>query len=190
MLRERLLERRQLLTREALDGRDLRAVGLDREHRAALGGDAVEVDRARPQLPVSQPMCVPVRERSSRRKWTSSRRAGTSCSYAWPFTVTVTTWLDVGVTARLPFARSAASGTARTVDVSARLRRYLDRRVDVGRRVERRTEPLDRGPGGGSSTSTPESFSSTAVARTRTAATHPSATRQAPSATDAAAFAT
>jgi hypothetical protein len=42
-----------------------------------------------PQLPVSQPMCEPVRSRSSRRKWIRRRRASTSRSYDSPLTVTV-----------------------------------------------------------------------------------------------------
>ena len=52
----------------ALDGLDLGAVGLDRQHHAALDRGAVEGTVQAPQLPVSQPMCVPVRPRSSRRK--------------------------------------------------------------------------------------------------------------------------
>ena len=43
-----------------------------------------------PQLPVSQPMWLPVRSRSSRTKWMSSFRASTSRSYSTPLTVTVT----------------------------------------------------------------------------------------------------
>ena len=48
MLGERPLQRRQLavLAGEALDGRDLGAVGLDREQHAALHRLAVEEDRA------------------------------------------------------------------------------------------------------------------------------------------------
>ena len=41
-----------------------------------------------PQLDVSQPTCVPVRPRVSRRKWTSSNRGSTSADRLWPFTVT------------------------------------------------------------------------------------------------------
>src|SRR3954451_16341996 len=37
-----------------------------------------------PQLPVSQPMCGPVRSTSSRRKWTRRSDAGTSRSYVVP----------------------------------------------------------------------------------------------------------
>ena len=65
---------------QVLDRADPRAVGLDGQHHAALHGLAVELDVQAPQLPVSQPMCVPVRSRSSRRKCTSSRRAATSRS--------------------------------------------------------------------------------------------------------------
>jgi hypothetical protein len=43
-----------------------------------------------PQLPVSQPMWLPVSPRSSRRKWMSRRRASTSRSYDTPFTSTAT----------------------------------------------------------------------------------------------------
>jgi hypothetical protein len=43
-----------------------------------------------PQLPVSQPMWLPVRPRSSRMKWISSRRASTSRSYSTALTSTVT----------------------------------------------------------------------------------------------------
>ena len=41
-----------------------------------------------PQLPVSQPMWLPVRSRSSRMKWISSFRASTSRSYVVPLIVT------------------------------------------------------------------------------------------------------
>src|SRR5262245_14646148 len=40
-----------------------------------------------PQLDVSQPTCVPVSPRVSRRKCTRSRRASTSWSYRTPFTL-------------------------------------------------------------------------------------------------------
>src|SRR5215207_4399497 len=43
-----------------------------------------------PQFDVSQPQCVPVRPRSSRRKCTSSRLGSISRVYCSPFTVTVT----------------------------------------------------------------------------------------------------
>ena len=48
MLAERLLQRRQLavVAREALDGRDRRAVGLHGEHAAALDRVAAELDGA------------------------------------------------------------------------------------------------------------------------------------------------
>ena len=55
-----------------------------------------------PQLPVSQPMWLPVRSRSSRMKWISSLRASTSRSYSVPLIVTV-----IG----LPY-ETAASGAA------------------------------------------------------------------------------
>ena len=48
---------------EALDGGDGRAVGGDRQHRAALHRDAVDVDDAGAALRVSQPTWVPVRPR-------------------------------------------------------------------------------------------------------------------------------
>ena len=81
MVGEGLLERGQLAVgREALDRPHLRAVGLDGEEHAALDRQPSRCTVQAPQLPVSQPMCVPVRSRSSRMKWTSSRRAGTSRS--------------------------------------------------------------------------------------------------------------
>src|SRR5215208_1301626 len=43
-----------------------------------------------PQLEVSQPTCVPVSPRLSRRKWTSSNLGSTSSDRRWPFTVTET----------------------------------------------------------------------------------------------------
>src|SRR4051812_47603394 len=43
-----------------------------------------------PQLDVSQPTCVPVSPRVSRRKWTRSRRGSTSALSCAPFTVIVT----------------------------------------------------------------------------------------------------
>ena len=42
-----------------------------------------------PQLPVSQPMCVPVMSRSSRIAWTSRRRGSTSIVCSVPLTVSV-----------------------------------------------------------------------------------------------------
>ena len=42
-----------------------------------------------PQLPVSQPMWLPVWSRSSRMKWIRSRRASTSRSKVSPFSETV-----------------------------------------------------------------------------------------------------
>ena len=42
-----------------------------------------------PQLPVSQPMWLPVRSRSSRMKWMRSLRASTSRSYVVPLIVTL-----------------------------------------------------------------------------------------------------
>ena len=51
LLPERVLQRMELaVLREALDRRDLRAVGLDREDRAGLHGLAVEEHRARAAL--------------------------------------------------------------------------------------------------------------------------------------------
>ena len=90
-----------------------------------------------PQLPVSQPMCVPVRSRSSRMKCTSSRRASTSRSYVVPLIST----RDRPAVARLAHrlipslarrrparrARSTTSASAPAVVGAARARRRADR---------------------------------------------------------------
>ena len=126
-----------------------------------------------PQLPVSHPMCVPVRSRSSRRKWTSRRRAGTSFSTRSPFTVTVTTWLDVGLGRLIPSLaplprglrgrRTSPRGCAGSRPTHGR--RTVDRASHRGPRPLR--EPMPRPP-------RPRSRrSSTAVARSGTAATQP-----------------
>jgi hypothetical protein len=52
--------------------------GLRGQHRAGLHRLAVDMDDAGAALLVSQPTCVPVRPRCSRRKWTSSVRSSTS----------------------------------------------------------------------------------------------------------------
>ena len=68
-----------------------------------------------PQLPVSQPMCVPVRSRSSRMKWTSRRRAVDLALVASsPLTSTAIVLLVDRLVARHPLALSAACRTART----------------------------------------------------------------------------
>ena len=71
-----------------------------------------------PQLPVSQPMWLPVRSRSSRRKWMSSLRASTSRSYV----VAVDGDRDVSIDAA-PLSSSCA-WRARTASTSARCVRY------------------------------------------------------------------
>ena len=55
-------------------------------HDLALSPSTMTVHA--PQLLVSQPMCVPVSPKSSRRRWTSRRRGSTSASRASPLTVT------------------------------------------------------------------------------------------------------
>ena len=77
MVAERLAGAAELaVVGEALDRGDPGAVGLDGEHRAALDGAPSTSTVQAPQLPVSQPMWVPVRPSSSRRKWMRSWRAG------------------------------------------------------------------------------------------------------------------
>ena len=76
---ERLLERMQpAFGGQALDGRDGRAVRLDRQDRARLHGCPSTWTVQAPHWLVSQPTWVPVRPRSSRSSWTSSRRGSTS----------------------------------------------------------------------------------------------------------------
>ena len=79
-LPETFLDRMELaVLLESFDGRDLTAVRLHGEHGARLHRLVVEMTVHAPQCVVSQPMCVPSR-RSSRRKWTSSRRESTCLS--------------------------------------------------------------------------------------------------------------
>ena len=90
----------------------------------------------RRSCPVSQPMWLPVRSRSSRMKWIRSLRASTSRSYVVPLTVTE---IDAGRRDRCSHAQLLAFGawsTARTASTSARWVRYSLGRVDVGRRIE------------------------------------------------------
>src|SRR5579862_3787421 len=88
-----------------------------------------------PQLPVSQPMWLPVRSRSSRTKWISSLRASTSRSYSTPLTVTVTAREE----AASAISASLRSLTRRTHGQDFReVDSVLARRVDVRRRRELR----------------------------------------------------
>ncbi len=74
--------------REALDGGDLRAVGLRGEHVARLDGAAVEMDRARAALArCRSPRACRSSARSLRRNSTSSVRGSTSAVTALPLTV-------------------------------------------------------------------------------------------------------
>ena len=122
-----------------------------------------------PQLPVSQPMWLPVRSRSSRMKWISSLRASTSRSYVVPLTVTaiVCEVETVSASTWCQLLFFAAWATARTASTCGEVRAVLARRVHVGgrgrgsrRRRQRRT-----------AASSSESGSST----TGTASTQPSA---------------
>ena len=63
-----------------------------------------------PQLLVSQPMCVPVSPKSSRRRWTSRRRGSTSASRASPLTVR---WTVLGGHRALPPTRTPARARRR-----------------------------------------------------------------------------
>ena len=60
---------------EALDGRDLRSVRLNREHRARLHRDAVDEHGARPAIRCVAPDVRSGRARDSRMKCTSSVRS-------------------------------------------------------------------------------------------------------------------
>ena len=111
-----------------------------------------------PQLPVSQPMWLPVRSRSSRRKWMRSLRGSTSRSYVVPLTVTVTSISGL----RPPRAARVASTSARWMRYS--LEAWTS---DGGMRFAART-----------ASATPSGPS--AVRSTGTASTQPSATRTAP----------
>ena len=94
MLPERVLHRMQVaLGAEALDGRDLRAVGLDGEDVQDFTAWPSRCTVHAPQLDVSQPTCVPVRPRSSRMAWTSSLRGSTSIVRVSPLTVRLTEWV-------------------------------------------------------------------------------------------------
>ena len=81
-----------------------------------------------PQLPVSQPMWLPVRSRSSRRKWMRSLRGSTSRSYSRAVDG------DRDVHQRF----SAACRAARVGEHLGEMRAVLARRVDVGRRIDAR----------------------------------------------------
>ena len=119
-----------------------------------------------PQFPVSQPMCVPVRSRSSRRRWTSSRLTSTSRSY----TLAVDRDRDALTADGLDHA---AASTARTATVSERCLRYS----------------ADAWTSDGGSRSAPRTASRTApssgaeLRTTGVAATHPSPILARPSAT-------
>ena len=78
-LAERLLHRaeRAVGGADALDGGDVGAVGLHREHQARAHRVAVDRTVHAPHTPCSQPRCVPVRPQSSRRKSASVLRAST-----------------------------------------------------------------------------------------------------------------
>ena len=88
VLVEGLLQRMELAAvGQALDRADLGAVGLHREHGARARRLAVDEIVHAPQMPCSQPTCVPVRPRSSRRKSTSSLRGSQRPSRVAPLTV-------------------------------------------------------------------------------------------------------
>ncbi len=125
-----------------------------------------------PQFPVSQPMCVPVRSRSSRRKWTSRRRASTSRSWRSPLTSTEIRWLLTGSITRPPPADGAHGD-----DLGEVLRYSAEACTSDGGSI-----PAPR-------TASRTAFSSGAeVKTTGVAATQPSATRASPSSIVAAAL--
>src|SRR5262249_31486389 len=88
-----------------------------------------------PQLPVSHPIWLPVRSRSSRTKWISSLRASTSRSKVSPLIVTVIDReVDTGVVA-------ICSASLRLVECPDRehlgeVPAIVARGVDVGRRLQ------------------------------------------------------
>ena len=126
-----------------------------------------------PQLPVSQPMWLPVRSRSSRTKWIRSRRASTSRSYCCPLTSTVIVLREVASTSSfLRPARQRAGRGSRPDVAGSRLRRARPT-ADRGRRpglprAQRRARPIR------------------ALTRTGVASTHPIARRGAPPSIEAA----
>src|SRR6187200_84382 len=93
-------------------------------------------------------MCVPVRARSSRRKCTSRRRVGTSCSYVVPFTLTLTTCSVTGVvdTSSPRFLGSLQDGPhGRRLGEAAPV---IGRRMNVRGRIQRVAEAFDGRPEG------------------------------------------
>ena len=86
-----------------------------------------------PQLLVSQPTWVPVRPRSSRRKWTRRRRGSTSASWASPLTVTEMCWVVIVVLASYAYARarSTAVRRARSGQLGDHRPLVFDRTADV-----------------------------------------------------------
>jgi len=95
---------------EPLDGRDLTAVGLHRHTVHDFTGWPSSSTVHAPQWVVSQPMCVPVSRKLSRKRCTRRRRDSTSASRAAPFTVTVI--LVRAHVTDLPRAGLPASGRA------------------------------------------------------------------------------
>src|SRR6478735_2160869 len=92
-----------------------------------------------PQLPVSHPMWLPVRSRSSRMKWISSFRASTSRSYVVPLTVTEIVCEVETVSASTwsaPVLRCLGDGA--NGEHLREVRAVLARRVHVGGRGEAR----------------------------------------------------
>src|SRR4029077_9607206 len=85
-----------------------------------------------PQCEVSQPTCVPVRRRFSRRKCTSSSRDSTSASRTAPFTVTLI--LCFAMSASRPFERRLQRPSA---EHARHLALVLDRAAPVGARLGR-----------------------------------------------------
>src|SRR5689334_16060222 len=85
-----------------------------------------------PQFPVSQPMWLPVRSRSSRRKWMSRRRASTSRSYVAPFTSTVIVLRLTGSTS----VPSCGLGDRASCEHLGQVAPVVGRGVNVGGRVE------------------------------------------------------
>src|SRR5262249_31478259 len=72
MLDECALHRVQLVAvGEAFDRADALALGLDREHQAGLTASSSRITVHAPQMPCSQPICVPVSPHSSRMTSTS-----------------------------------------------------------------------------------------------------------------------
>src|SRR5690242_20301417 len=92
-----------------------------------------------PQLLVSQPTCVPVSPKTSRRRWTRSSRGSTSASRASPLTVTVMCWVVIVApcsrVGQRPDERLAERAEGQLGDHRALV---LDGSADVGGRVAHR----------------------------------------------------